>query len=88
MASPLFTKIDASGVSPMRLTKSASKPFCATGHSNKMNMVRHQAPSPYFNLIFLTPLGHQLDLDLIIIVAKKSLLTDDYHAESHDADSQ
>lgn len=41
---------------------------------NQMHMVGHQAPGPDGHPFFGAPLGHQIEVDLIIVIAKKGLL--------------
>jgi hypothetical protein len=40
----------------------------------QVNMIRHEAPSQYFDMTFPTPFYHQVDIGTIIVVAEKCLL--------------
>lgn len=38
-------------------------------------MVRHEAVGPDFNLLLAAPLGHQIEIGLVVVVAEERLLT-------------
>jgi hypothetical protein len=39
-----------------------------------MNMIGHQAIGPYFNVIFTAPMGHKINISLVILIGEKGLL--------------
>ena len=75
MAAPVFPEIDSSGVTAMRLAYGPGKAGFGLRHSNKVNMVWHETPSPYCNIVFAAPLAHQIDIGEIIIITEKNRLS-------------
>jgi len=74
MPAPTFAEIDAARVAPMRLPDRLPESWFRLGHGNSMNMVGHPGIAPNFHFPGRTPLGHELQLCEIILVAEKSLL--------------
>src|SRR3989304_6770002 len=75
MTSPFFTKVYVSRISAMSLSYRNPQTFFRFRHCHYVNMIRHKAISPYFHTVLLTPFRHQTYVDLIIIIAEKSLLS-------------
>jgi len=74
MAFPFFSKINLPRVTSMGLTDCPAKTFWVIRNSNQVHMVWHQAISPYFNAVFTTPLGHELDVIPVITITEKCIL--------------
>jgi hypothetical protein len=74
MSFPIFTKVYPTGIAPVCFSNGASKSIFCFRHGNQMDMVRHQAPRPYFYLTFLAPFGHEINIGLIVIITEEGLL--------------
>jgi hypothetical protein len=74
MTPPPLTEIHPAGIATMGLTDCMAQPIRIGGNSNQMNVIGHQAVSPYLNCVFSTPMRHQFNIGLIITIIEKSLL--------------
>ena len=74
MPSPALAKVDPPRVSPMGLADRPTQPVLVLGHGDQVNVVGHQAVSPDGHSALFTPLRHQIDVRLIVLLREERLL--------------
>src|SRR4030042_1018054 len=74
MSTPAFAEIYMPCIPSMCLTDCASQTIFRSRHSNKMNMVRHQAVCPDLDGMIITPFCHKASIQPVVFVLKKSRL--------------
>jgi len=75
MPPPSFSEIDVPGISTVSLAYREAKSFLLRRDGNEMHMIRHETVGPDFHITISTPLGHQAQIDPVVFIAEKSLLT-------------
>ena len=72
---PSFSEIDHAGITPMSFSYRSGQTILCLRNRDQMNMVRHKAIRPNFDIIFPTPLAHQGDIVFIVPIIEKRFHT-------------
>jgi len=75
MPPPLLAIIDPSRVTPMGLADGSPQAVLGLGNHDQMHVVGHQAVGPDLDLVLAAPLGHQVQVGLVVVIAEKRLLS-------------
>src|SRR5512136_1602633 len=75
MTAPIFPEIYHATISPVRLPDPSAQSVFTFRHCDEMYMIWHKAVCPDFNTALLTPLRHEVDVRIVIIVSKKGCQT-------------
>ena len=71
---PFLAEVDAPRIAPMSLANGTRQSIFRPRHRNQMNVIGHQAVRPNVDAALAAPLGHQIQVGRIIVVAKERLL--------------
>jgi len=74
MPPPAFAEVDVARVTPVCLADPPPQPVLVLGHGDQVNVVGHQAVSPDGHSALFTPLRHQIDVRLIVLLREERLL--------------
>jgi hypothetical protein len=75
MPSPAVTKVDASRTAPMSLTDCTAQSGFRAGDNDQVHMIQHKAICPNGYAATATPLGHELDVGLVIVITNERPLS-------------
>jgi hypothetical protein len=75
MTGPFLPTIDHNGVTAMRLANRPAKPLCCFRHGDEVGVIWHQAITPNRYAELSTPLGHQVQVCLVVFVTKECFHT-------------
>src|SRR3974390_2990133 len=71
---PFLAEIDPPRVTPVRLADRSSQPLLRRRNGNQMDMIGHEAITPYFHPLVTAPISHQFQIRRVISVVKEGRL--------------
>lgn len=71
MTPPILPEIYHAAVSPVSFSDPSAKPIFIFRYGNEMHMIRHETIRPYFHAALPTPLRHEVNIGLVVLVSKK-----------------
>jgi len=74
MPTPTFTEIDSSSIATVCLAYSQAQSIPIGGDNDHVDVIGHKAVSPYGDAVLSAPLGHQSDIETIVLLGEKGLL--------------
>jgi hypothetical protein len=74
MATPSLAKIDSPRVAPMGFANCPTKSVLGSRDGQQMNVVRRETLGPNPDPFFAAPVGHQIEINGIVVRVEKRLL--------------